>query len=134
MSEAEFKVRQSPDSIPGRRLVRMGVVAALVGAACVYVSSAVKSCETKSQRAGTESYPAPQPPGTVEDTLVETTRRGLDLADTQRRVLEGYGWVDRAHGVARIPIERAIELRVAGASSPGLSRDTPKPPGQEHAP
>jgi hypothetical protein len=26
------------------------------------------------------------------------------------KILNGYGWVDREHGVARIPIDRAIDL------------------------
>lgn len=30
----------------------------------------------------------------------------------ERRILDSYGWVDREHGVARVPIERAMQLRV----------------------
>jgi len=42
-----------------------------------------------------------------------TTADALELA---RRHLAGYAWVDRANGVVRIPIERAMELRARGAS------------------
>lgn len=31
----------------------------------------------------------------------------------EQRILSTYGWVDREHGVVRIPIERAIELLAA---------------------
>ncbi len=40
---------------------------------------------------------------------------GSTLAETNRRsnaILGSYGWVDRAHGVVHIPIERAMELLV----------------------
>lgn len=35
-----------------------------------------------------------------------------ELRAAEDRELESYGWVDRASGVARLPIERAIELVV----------------------
>lgn len=34
----------------------------------------------------------------------------------KERLLSTYGWVDRAHGVARIPIDRAMALVAQGAS------------------
>lgn len=34
----------------------------------------------------------------------------------KQRLLSTYGWVDRAHGIAHIPIERAMDLVVHGAS------------------
>lgn len=33
----------------------------------------------------------------------------------QEKLLTSYGWIDPAHGIARIPIDRAIELYVARA-------------------
>jgi hypothetical protein len=51
-----------------------------------------------------------------------------DLARLRAReeaLLEGYGWVDRDGGVARIPIERAIELLAARRAPPsGGARGT----------
>ena len=35
-----------------------------------------------------------------------------DLRAEEDAILETYGWVDQAAGVARIPIERAIALMV----------------------
>jgi hypothetical protein len=48
--------------------------------------------------------------GIVEQTLVRNTRRGLDANDAERRNLTRWGWADRAHGVARIPIDSAMDL------------------------
>lgn len=42
--------------------------------------------------------------------------RALHAAEQEQ--LEGYGWVDQAAGVARIPIERAMELYAQRANQP----------------
>ena len=42
--------------------------------------------------------------------------------------LNGYGWVDRARGVAHIPIDRAMDEIVAGAVPPPPAPET-MPPG-----
>jgi hypothetical protein len=112
MSAHEFPVRQAEDRLPVRKVLTIAVVAAVIGGAGVALSAAIERHETRVQRGGVTSYPAPAPPGTVEQTLVNNTRRGLDLVATQRRALESYGWVDREHGIARIPIDRAIDLTV----------------------
>jgi hypothetical protein len=47
-----------------------------------------------------------------------------DLASVRRQeqeVLDGYGWVDKAGGVIRIPVERAMDL-VAKEGLPSRSR------------
>jgi hypothetical protein len=36
-----------------------------------------------------------------------------EYRDSQRDILNSYGWVDRAGGVVRIPVDRAIELVLA---------------------
>ena len=47
----------------------------------------------------------------VGPKLQENAPRDLkQWRDTEDEVLTGYGWIDRDHGVVRIPITRAIEL------------------------
>jgi hypothetical protein len=48
--------------------------------------------------------------GLVERSLIRRTRRGLNLEAAQRESLRHFGWVDRQHGIAKIPIDRAIDL------------------------
>jgi hypothetical protein len=36
-----------------------------------------------------------------------------EYRDSQREILNSYGWVDRAGGVVRIPVDRAMELVLA---------------------
>lgn len=78
--------------------------------------------------------PAPEDIGIVEQTLVLEARRGLDLQRMRRAELDRYEWVDEDLGVARIPIDRAIELRIAEAAEPPEPDDVPPeleadPPG-----
>jgi hypothetical protein len=40
------------------------------------------------------------------------------LRATEDRILNSYGWVDRANGVVRIPIDRAIDLIVTNGLPP----------------
>jgi hypothetical protein len=53
---------------------------------------------------------APQQLGIVEQTLILDTRRGLDENARQRESLRHYGWVDAEHRVAKLPIDRAMDL------------------------
>ena len=50
------------------------------------------------------------------------------LRAAEREVLEGWGWADEARGLARVPVDRAIDLYVDGAraAAPAL----PQPPPQ----
>lgn len=43
--------------------------------------------------------------------LQEAPQQDIQLyRESQRKLLDSYGWVDRRNGVARIPIDRAMEL------------------------
>ena len=48
----------------------------------------------------------------------------------QRELLDSYGWVDRAHGIARIPIEEAMR-RLAQQGIPEFPRTAQAPPEAE---
>jgi len=57
----------------------------------------------------------------------------------EREALHQYQWVDREHGIARIPIERAMEIMANAASSPtasptGTGNVGPPAPGATPAP
>jgi len=45
----------------------------------------------------------------------------------EETVLQSYGWVDREHGVTRIPIEKAMQLLVQRGLPVRPSTPTPKP-------
>ncbi|MEP6861411.1 MAG: hypothetical protein ABJE66_12360 [Deltaproteobacteria bacterium] len=60
----------------------------------------------------TGSPAAAQPSSLVHD-LVEHATGGADAKAAGNQALERYGWIDRGAGVARIPIEQAIDAVVA---------------------
>jgi hypothetical protein len=56
----------------------------------------------------------PSPP-----LLAAPSRDLRALRAEKRALLSHYAWVDRAHGVVRIPIERAMALLIARGAGPG---------------
>jgi hypothetical protein len=77
--------------------------------------------------------------GVIVLAVIGPTRRGSDYEETRARkrlenlktsreeaakALTTYGWIDKNKGVARIPIERAMELTVAE-----LAQQKPAPAG-----
>lgn len=56
-----------------------------------------------------------------EPRLQESPIRDMDVfRQRELEVLDGYGWVDRDAGVARIPIDRAIDLYVERGLRPAV--------------
>jgi hypothetical protein len=109
--EPVFVVRQAPDLLDRRKLARVTagslVVFALATAGAWYLLEA--------SRRSPALVAASAPVGTVETALFSTAERGLTLHAQQREALEHYGWVDRDAGIARIPIERAMDLLIEQA-------------------
>lgn len=78
--------------------------------------------------AGREARQDPPPPplaraeeGRLPPAPRLQTAPASDLATVraeEQRALNGYGWVDEPAGVARIPIEEAMELFVGGMRAP----------------
>jgi hypothetical protein len=61
-----------------------------------------------------------------------TPERELALMrQEERRVLEGYGWVNQAGGIARIPVERALEWVAEHGLPPAPPPPTPPAPLSE---
>ena len=68
-----------------------------------------------------------------DETSIAKQWDNIDALVHQR--LDGYGWTDRNHGVARVPIARAMNL-VAQEGLPARAGQTPDfpPPDQEKLP
>jgi len=64
----------------------------------------------------TWNYPPPSPLAASREKfagprlLINQTLDMQEFRASQQSVLDSYGWVDRDHGVVRIPIDRAIDL------------------------
>jgi hypothetical protein len=80
---------------------------------------------------GPRAFP---PPRSYGPPALQSDPAG-DLADylaKQQAALEGYAWVDRDRGLARIPIERAMEI-LAARGEAAWDPLQPAPPAAEAA-
>ncbi len=107
-----------------------------------WMSASFKQQEEATDRAPSplaEARLDPIPPG---PRLQPSPPRDMDeLRARDREALTTYGWIDRAGGVARIPVDRAIDIlaergivpppQVAPPQAP--SQQVPPPPTQKEA-
>ena len=107
---------QEPDRAPLRAIAVATGVSLAVILACVVCAAFVNGSLVAS-RALPQAIPSAGGParvGRVYQTLIPSPTTG-DALDRARGRLAGYGWVDRANGIVRIPIERAMQLRAQAA-------------------
>ena len=74
-------------------------------------------------RANAEIAQTPRPARFAEPQVQSNPAGDLRAFQArQREQLEGYAWVDREHGLARIPVARAMELLAARGADRGRDR------------
>lgn len=113
-----FEVRQEEDRIPARRVTVIGVSSVVLFFGSLGVAALLLGVFSSGRAAdafggGPAPKAAPSTIGTVEQTLATAAQRGIDVKDRDRDALSSWGWVDRDAGVARIPIDRAIDVFVS---------------------
>lgn len=119
MSE-RFIVRQEPDDLAKRKLVAITIVSFVVFTCAVVVAASLLRDAARERDVGPAAPGvAPTTIGMLEQGLALGPPRGIELRTRQRAALERWEWVDRDAGVARIPIERAMELVASGAARDG---------------
>ena len=98
-----MKVEQETDHIDTPRVRRAAIVGfvglfAGIGAAVLLLG-------------GTPAPLAnPPPPASADTSLILATAHGITMRNESRASLDHYGWIDRDAGIAKIPIERAMDL------------------------
>jgi hypothetical protein len=112
----DFAVHQEDDVVAGGRLATVGLVAIVVGAVGVLVAALVVYQVTGSLQPNASGPRGPQPGPTAIARVLQTpiwdAEAGIDRRERQRRGLERLEWVNRRGGMARIPIEAAMDLVV----------------------
>jgi len=116
-------VEQEREAVAARVIARIAVVAVAVIVLAIVVSDrllrrAALNLGASGLSRSTPVAEAPRVIGIVDQTLTSRPGVGLVQIESEKLALRRYGWVDRAHGVARIPIDRAITLYVARQSIP----------------
>jgi hypothetical protein len=88
------------------------IVVTLLAAAVMWWMSAL----FKHQEEAKDRAPSPIPEARLDSIppgprLQASPPRDMDeLRARDREALKTYGWIDQAHGIARIPVDRAIEI------------------------
>lgn len=78
----------------------VGVLALAVIQAAIYFHFSIHA----------KSFPAPRPVIAAKKSDIAPHRDFVSFQRQQQSELNTYGWIDREHGVVRIPVERAMEL------------------------
>jgi hypothetical protein len=112
-----FVLRQESDRLANRKVIVITIASIIVFGAAVAVAGLLLG----PMRAGRDIGPAapsaaPASMGSVEQTLILGPPRGIDTRREQRASLDRWGWVDRDAGIARIPVERAMDLVADGGA------------------
>ena len=119
---------QKEDRIDFPKVITVGVVSLIIFALATWwaiAHSERASLKGRSEGRATAELGKPEI-GIVDQVPFQDDKR-LDVWKQERAEWLGqYGWVDRAHGVIHIPIERAMEEVIGGA--------TPRPPSSSGAP
>jgi hypothetical protein len=119
MTALDFPVHQEPEEIEGRPLLRIGVVATFIGAVGVFFAGLIVVASAGALRpsaAGPQGVqPGPKTIARIFQTPIWDSQEGIDLQARQRAQLHELRWANRAGGMARIPIEDAMDLVVREA-------------------
>ena len=109
------------------RGLRRGAFVIVAAIACALVAAALML----RARAGASNTP-PRPFDGARPLLQSAPQlERVDYFAEKRRITEGYGWVDRQAGIARIPVDQAMALLAArGTTGPaGAGQPAPVAPG-----
>jgi hypothetical protein len=122
----DFPVRPSPDRIDRRPIVAVALVSLVIGAIALVVAWGLLEHWGQEPARGAPAA-APRTIGTLEQTSILDTQRGVELRAEQHAALQRWEWADRDAGLARIPIAEAMDLLAADPppSDRGLEPATP---------
>ena len=128
MAERPSKSRYMSDRVDVRGI---GAGAAVLLAAIV-IGALASWVLVRLGNEGAAAYQAARPgrtPASASSIQLQTNPAAEMAAfrSEKQQLLESYGWVDREHGIARIPIERAMAIlaRQGGSGEPRVSARTP---------
>jgi len=101
------------DGIDVRHVARIGLAGLVVLAVVVAFAMWLTSRWDNDRPPATSTPPAEW----IKGPLLETQPQA-DMADylaAKRKLLDGYAWVDRTHGIARVPLDVAMRALEQGA-------------------
>ena len=118
---------KSEDEIAYGKVILVGVVSLAIFAASTVWAAIIFRNETKKVEEATGLVHRPPRVEQEEIGIVDQVPFSVDTRLHRWRAehdakLNGFGWVDRAKGIAHVPIERAMEAVAGGALPEGAPR------------
>jgi hypothetical protein len=115
------------DEIAYGKVIGIGVASLVIFALCTVWAAVILKRETARVESSTGAPRTPAMIGKQEIGIVDQVPFIVDhrLAEWKaehKARLDGYGWIDRAGGIAHIPIETAMDQVAAGALPQGAPR------------
>ncbi len=118
MTDRHDEVRYADDQVPRGLVLKILFGFVAVGAAlCVVAYLLLRLRESQLRPDGRfpeKELGPPRDVATLRSAPFELASPAKERAERQRAAIHGYGWVDRARGLVRIPIDEEIELMVRG--------------------
>jgi hypothetical protein len=102
-------VRQEEDRLPGK-----GLSWVLGGTLLIIVLLSLWAYQIWRSRVTMlpQARVTPAQVGIIDQTLIDFDTSSRALENRKRALLQSYGWISEATGIARIPIDEAMELIV----------------------
>ena len=121
MSDGELNRQREPVAIRARLVLAVGL-----GTAAFLAASMAGLYAYDRWKAG---HPEVPPPAQFAEPRLQSDPAGdlRDLQAQQQKQLEGYAWVDREHGLVRIPVARAMEILAGRGAAAYAPLEQPDP-------
>ena len=124
--------KEAEDTIAYPKVIAVGLVSLVIFALATWWSIAILHGERAGFK-GREEGRVGSELGKTEIGMVDqvpfSSDGRLDIWKKERAAwVNGYGWIDRAHGIVHMPVDRAMDAIVAGAVPPPPASSTPTPP------
>jgi len=112
-------VFQEPDQLPRGLLLRIALGTVTIGLSLCIIAYLLLRAREHGLRPSSAypeaALPAPHRVGQVRQEVFTIADPKPTPLEEQARTLEQYGWVDRAQGIVRVPVEVGMDLMLGDA-------------------
>ncbi|HEX6838712.1 MAG TPA: hypothetical protein VF334_19175 [Polyangia bacterium] len=114
----EREVTYMDDIVPRALVLRVLMWTGIIGVSLCVIAYLILAANERALRPGRKFperwLPAPHEVSNVRQEPFAPATPASTIADGERARLRSYGWVDQQKRVVHIPIDRAVELLLAG--------------------
>lgn len=101
-------MQQERDTIDTKRIVQIGILIVAVTIVSSVIAYAILRVDLSGRTMSEPRTEVVHQEIAGVDQVEATSGWAVRLQTEQRKHLESYGWVDKEHGVAHVPIEKAM--------------------------